>query len=136
MEREEVIEKAHAKGAQVMTSCHLFDFVEPEKVVEMGVALEKRGADIVKFAAQITSEDELLEAMRLTVMLKRTLHVPFLHIAMGQYGKAHRVLAPTLGSCMVLCVQKYTARSHKDKPLLRAVRTVYDNLDYKRAREE
>lgn len=132
----ELIEKAHAKGAQVMTSCHLFDFVEPEKVLEMGISLEKRGADIVKFAAQVNNEDELLEAMRLTVMLKRTLKVPFLHIAMGQYGKAHRVLAPTLGSCMVLCVQKYTTRSHKDKPLLRAVRTVYDNLDYKRAREE
>ena len=66
--------------------------------------------------------------------MRKALHVPFLHIAIGQWGKVHRVMAPTLGSSMVLCVQRYTPAGHKDKPLLRATRAVYDNLDWHRFR--
>ena len=133
--QKEVIEKAHSMGGRVMTSAHIFNFVEPDKVLEMALNLESRGADIVKIAAQVTSEDELLRGIYLTTQLRKNLKVPFLHICMGQYGKVHRVIAPLFGSCMVLCVQQYTAYSHKDKPLLRAVREIYGNLDYKRFRD-
>ena len=132
--QKELIAAAHEKGAQVLSSVHIFEFAEPEKVLDIALDLEARGADIVKVAAQVNSERQLVEGIRLTNMMRENLKVPFLHICMGQYGKAHRMIAPLFGSSMILCVQKYTEYSHKDKPLLRAAREVYNNIDYKRFR--
>ena len=60
----------------------------------------------------------------------KALGIPFLMINMGDHGKAHRVIGPVFGSCMLLCVQQYTPNGHKEKPLLRACRDIYNNFDY------
>lgn len=126
-----LIEKAHEKGAQVLMSNHVMEFRENAVLLEMAKAQESRGADIVKLVGKADTEAEALEAMKLTTMMRDTLKTDFLHIIGGKYGRLHRVIAPAYGSCMVLCVERYCeATWQKDKPLLRAVRTVYDNLDY------
>lgn len=130
--QREFIAKVHEKDAGVLCSCHLLDrFYEPAEVLEIGLEMESRGVEIVKLVTMVKSEEELLKGMYMTTQLRKNLKVPFLHICAGQCGKVHRALAPTLGSSMVLCVQRYTTRTNKDKPLLRATRTLYDSLDYK-----
>ena len=89
---------------------------------------------MVKVAAAVNSEEELLEAFETTVALKKELKVPFIHICMGQYGKLHRFVGPMLGSSLIFCVQQYTPKGHKEQPLVRSAKAVFDNLDWHVAR--
>lgn len=133
--QKKLIDQIHSLGAEVIMSSHTFGVHhKPEQAVEHLSALAARGADMVKLAETLSSEDELLEAFQTTVMLKRELKVPFIHICMGQWGKLHRFVGPMLGSSLIFCVEQYTAKGHKEQPLLRAAKTVFDNLDWAVAR--
>lgn len=127
----DLIRDVHERGGQVLCSYHQFHSYNPSDVmVERAKHMAARGADIVKIAMHIECEDQFPDAIKTTIRLNRELEKPFLHILFGGLGKSHRALAPVLGSCMVLCVQQYTAAGHKDKPLLRATRDLYNNLDF------
>jgi len=131
-----LVEKIHAMGGEVLMSSHTWEFMTAEQTLGHFHALEQRGGDMVKIAMCARSEDELLEAIRTTVLAKRELKVPFLHVCMGQYGKIHRVISAMLGSALVLCVERYTSISHREQVLLRATRAVLDNLDWGIARND
>lgn len=133
--QKSLVEKIHSMGGEVLMSSHTWCPMTAQEVIEHAKALESRGADMVKIAMIANNEDEMLEAVKGTALLKRELKVPYLHVCMGQYGKLHRVIAPMLGSAMVLCVPSYTILSHKEQPLLRATRAVLDNIDWKLARD-
>ncbi|GHU75310.1 hypothetical protein AGMMS49992_19010 [Clostridia bacterium] len=128
--QKELIRQIHDKGGEVLMSSHTWIPMSAEHVLEHALALANRGADMVKIAMTVHSDEDLLEAIRATSLVSKQLPVPLLHVCMGQHGKAHRVFAPVFGSCMILCVQEYAPNSHKDQPLLRAVHTIYDNLDW------
>ena len=132
--QQEVIEEVHALGGEVLMSSHTWVFMTAEETLAHTKALEARGADFIKIAMCVHSEEEMLEALRITAVVKNGLRVPFLHICMGQHGKLHRAVSPMLGSCFALCVQSYTETGHKEKPLLRAEKTVLDNIDWMPAR--
>ena len=132
--QRKLIATIHGMGAEVIMSSHTWVHMSTEQVVEHLKALEARGADMVKVAAAVNSEAELLEAFETTVALKRELKVPFFHICMGQYGKLHRFVGPMLGSSLIFCVQCYTQKGHKEQPLVRAAKAVFENLDWSVAR--
>jgi len=132
--QQEVIEEVHSLGGEVLMSSHIWVFRNAEETLEHTKALEARGADFVKIAMCVHSEAEMVESLRTTVLVKNELKIPFLHICMGQHGKLHRAIGPTLGSCFALCVQSYTETGHKEKPLLRAEKAVLDNIDWMHAR--
>ena len=132
--QKELIDKIHSMGAEVVLSSHTWVPMTTEQVLEHLKELESRGADMVKVAAAVNNEEELLEAFRTTVALKREMKVPFIHICMGQYGKLHRFVGPMLGSSLIFCVQQYTQKGHKEQPLVRAAKAVFDNLDWRIAR--
>jgi hypothetical protein len=81
------------------------------------------------------NEDDLLETIKTTALMRRELEFPYLHVCMGQHGKIHRIISGMLGSCMLLCVERYTDLSHRDQPLLRATRDVLNNFDWGIAKE-
>lgn len=128
--QKKLIDKVHALGGEVIMSSHTWVHMSTEQVVEHLKELESRGADMVKVAAAVNSEEELIEAFQTTMTLKRELKVPFIHICMGQYGKMHRFVGPMLGSSLIFCVQSYTPKGHKEQPLVRAAKAVFDNLDW------
>lgn len=128
--QKEYINEIHSMGAQVLMSWHP-SYKTADQLLEYAEKMIERGADIVKIAMQVDTIDQMNEATMSTMQLKKQLNVPFLHICMGKYGKAHRIIAPLYGSCMVLCVQRYTVNGHREKPILRSVKAVYDNLNYK-----
>lgn len=134
LRQRDYIDEIHAEGAQVMMSSHILKYIEDDRLMEYAHEFVRRGADIVKLVTGAENEDELMKGLNQTRMLRDNLNVPFLHIIGGRYGRIHRALAPTLGSCMVLCVQRYTPAGNKDKPLLRATRTLYKSLDWGRNR--
>lgn len=132
--QRKLIDQIHNLGGEVLMSSHTWVPMTAEQTLEHAATLASRGADMIKIAMCAHTQADLMEVIRTTDLLHRELPVPFLHVCMGQYGKVHRVIAPTLGSALVLCVQTYTGLSHKDQPLLRAARTVIDNLDWHPAR--
>lgn len=132
--QKRLIDRIHGLGGEVIMSSHTWVHMTTEQVVTQLKALESRGADMVKVAAAVNSEEELLEAFETTVALKKELKVPFIHICMGQYGKLHRFVGPMLGSSLIFCVQQYTPKGHKEQPLVRSAKAVFDNLDWHVAR--
>lgn len=129
-----LIDEIHKLGGEVLMSSHTWITMSTDQVVDHMKQLEARGADMVKVAAAANTEEDLLEAMRTTCALKRELKVPFVHILMGQYGKLHRFVGPMLGSSLIFTVQQYTPHGHKEQPLVRAAKAVFDNLDWRVAR--
>ena len=118
-------------GAEVLMSSHTWVYMTTEQVIEHMKALEARNADMVKIAACVDNEEQLVEAFQTTIALKKELKVPFVHIVMGLYGKIHRFVAPFLGSSLVFTVEQYTPKGHKEQPLVRAAKAVFDNLDWR-----
>jgi 3-dehydroquinate dehydratase len=134
--QRELVDRIHGMGGEVLMSSHTWDFLTAEETIEHFRQLELRGGDMVKIAMCAHSEDELLETIRATMLARRELETPFLHVCMGQYGKIHRVTSAVYGSALVLCVQRYTSISHREQPLLRPTRSVLDNLDCGIARDD
>jgi hypothetical protein len=132
--QKQTIEEIHEMGAEVLMSSHTWVNMTTEEVLSHTKELESRGADFIKIAMAVNSEEEAIDAMKTTSVVSKALSVPFLHICMGQYGKLHRAIGPMLGSCFALCVQSYTEAGQKEKPLLRSEKAVFDNIDRSLAR--
>lgn len=129
-----LVEKIHKAGGEVLMSSHTWVPMTCEHTLAHARALASRGADMIKIACTATNEAEVRETFNATMTLKEQLEVPFLHVCMGQYGKFHRVIAPMFGSSMALCVQRYNGIGMFDQVLLRSTKAVYDNMDWKMAR--
>jgi len=128
--QREYIAWVHDHGAQVMMSSHIDHFLTTDELVKQALEMESRDVDFVKVVVKTSTENELMEGMNSTVALRRALKKPFLHIIGGDRGRFHRILAPTLGSCMVLVTEDYQPGSPMHKPLIRSARAVYENLPY------
>ncbi len=120
----ELIDKLHAEGAEVLMSSHLFKYSPPERVLEIALEQERRGADVVKIVTNALSPDEEIENLRATAMLKKELKVPFLFLS----NHLHRVVGPYLGGCMWLCVHKHDELSTKSQLVLRKIKLIKDNF--------
>ncbi len=128
--QKQVIAEVHELGGEVLMSSHTWKYMSTEEVLAHTKELESRGADFIKIAMSVNSEEEMIDSIKTTSVVSKALKVPFLHICMGSHGKLHRAIGPTVGSCFALCVQQYTPAGHKEKVLLRAEKSVLDNIDY------
>lgn len=130
----ELIDTIHARGGEVMMSSHTFRFLPVEEVLRIAKEHERRGADICKIVNFASTEEEELENLRITTLLRKELKKPFLFLS-GGHCKLHRTIGPMLGCCMWLTVQKHDKLSTKAQPVCRAIRTIADNFDYLPERE-
>ena len=129
--QKKLIDTIHDRGGEVIMSSHTMKFMQAEGVVELALKQQARGADIVKIVCAANKDEEQIENLRITTLLRDTLDVPFLFLSGGSHYKLHRMIGPMLGSCMYLCVQQHDILSTKSQPVLRAVRDVLNNFDYK-----
>ncbi len=102
--------------------------------LQIGRLAEERGADAVKIVQFCASDDDVVEALASTVRLKRELRIPFVMMAMGEYGKLVRTMAPLLGSMLVFARQDYTPGSFLDQPPIRAMRDLFGSVDFRISR--
>lgn len=127
--QKRLIERIHAKGAEVLMSSHAqSEFLTGEEILEHLSDFVSRGVDIPKIVVRANSEDELLEAFRTTVLLKRELDVPFVHLCSGKYGRLQRYVAPSLGAALTFGVRGYSANS--PQPMVSAARQVLNELNW------
>ena len=123
-----LVEKIHKAGGEVLMSSHTFTFMTAEEVLAIARAHQSRGADISKIVTAANSEEEELENLKTTALLRRELDIPFLFLSVGSHVHLHRTVGPALGSCMWLTVAEYDELATTAQPLLSAVRAISDGL--------
>ena len=125
--QKKLIDQIHDAGAQVLMSSHLYHFAPAERVLEIALAQQARGVDVVKIVTGAESMEQQIENLKITTMLKQELKVPFLFLSAGQ-SRLHRLVGPVLGSCMYLCVYEHDELSTKVQPLLVHAKSARDTI--------
>lgn len=126
----QLIDKLHERGAEVLISSHLYRYAPAERVLEIGLEQQRRGADIAKIVTKAEDDAQLLDSMRAIVLLKENLKIPFLFLTGGSHGGLIRRIGPNLGCCMYLCVYEHDEHSTKAQPLLAKLRPIRDNMEW------
>lgn len=125
-----LIDRIHAIGKEVIMSSHVLKFIPAETVLEIAFEQQKRGADIVKIVTAANTDEEQMENLRITTLLKKELTVPFLFLSGGTHSKIHRMIGAQLGCVTYLAVQAHDERAVPTQPTIKAAKAVRDNFDY------
>ena len=125
-----LIDQLHHLGKEVLMSSHILKFTPAETVLEVAFEQQRRGADIVKIVTAANSDEEQMENLRITTLLKIELRVPFLFLSGGTHSKIHRMIGPQLGCITYLAVREHDERAVPTQPTIKAAKAVRDNFDY------
>lgn len=125
-----LIDEIHNMGKEIIMSSHIRKFTSAETVLEVAYEQQRRGADIVKIVTAANSEEEQMENLRITTLLKRELNVPFLFLSGGTHSKIHRMIGPQLGCVTYLAVLEHDAQAVPTQPTIKAAKAIRDNFDY------
>jgi 3-dehydroquinate dehydratase len=125
-----LIDRIHAKGADVVISSHMSCARTTEQVIEHMLSLESRGPEMVKIVTTVNTEEELAEAFRTTLALNRRLKTSFIHLCNGRFSRPHRFLGPAFGGSVAFAVHRYEPRYGMTQPTIRAMKAVLDNLHW------
>lgn len=124
-----LIDKIHNIGKEVLMSSHVLKFVPAETVLEIAYEQQRRGADIVKIVTAANSDEEQIENLRITTLIKKELKVPFLFLSGGTHSKIHRMIGPQLGCVTYLAVREHDECAVPTQPTVKAAKAVRDNFD-------
>ena len=122
-----LIDELHSRGAEVLMSSHISKFTPAQRVLEIALAHQARGADICKIVTGADSMVEQIENMRIVNLLKENLRIPFLFLSVGECHILRRI-GGALGCCMYLTVCEYDEYATKSQPLLCDVKKIRDIL--------
>ena len=123
----ELIDRIHQKGAEVLMSSHVFKYTPAERVLEIALEHQRRGADICKIVTGADTMEEQLENLKIVNMLKENLKIPFLFLAGGECRILRRI-GGELGCTMYLCVHEYDELATGTQPLLKELKAIRDNM--------
>lgn len=125
-----LIDKLHSMGKEVLMSSHVWKFLPAETVLEIAFEQKKRGADIAKIVTAANSDEEQMENLRITTLLKKELGIPFLFLSAGTHAKIHRMIGPQLGCVTYLAVMEHDGHAVPTQPTIKAAKAVRDHFDY------
>ena len=125
-----LIEQIHKMGKEAIMSSHVLKFTPAETVLEIALEQQRRGVDVVKIVTAASSDEEQMENLRITALLKKELSVPFVFLSGGTHAKIHRMIGPQLGCLMYLAVKEHDSGSVPTQPTIKAAKAVRDNFDY------
>ena len=123
----ELIDKLHAKGAEVLISSHILKFTSAERVLEVALEHQRRGADISKIVTFANNATEQGENLKIVTLLKENLKIPFLYLSGGECNVLRRI-GGELGCCMYLCVHEHDELATPQQPLLKKLKAIRDNM--------
>ncbi len=122
------IDKVHEVGGEVLLSSHVGVFMTAEQLCDFAAFLEKRNPDIIKIVANADTEEELAEAFRAMLMLKKEIKTPVSYHCNGAFGKITRVVNPVLGGFMCFCNRQYSHNTANAQPLISTAKAAIDNM--------
>ena len=123
-----LIDALHARGAEVLMSTHVLKFTPAERVLQIALEHQRRGADICKIVTGAENMEQQIENMRILNLLKENLKIPFLFLAGGD-SYIFRRIGGALGNCMSLCVYEHDEFSTKSQPILRDMKQIRNLLE-------
>ena len=126
--QKDLIKKLHAKGAKVLMSTHIMNFAPADKVLNIALSHQNRGADISKIVVGADNREQEIENLRIINMLKEKLDIPFLFLSSGECRIIRRI-GGELGCCMYLCVYEYDSLATPQQPLLKNIKAIRDNMN-------
>lgn len=129
--QKRLIEKIHNMGKEVIMSSHIFKYTPAEKILEIALEQQSRGADIVKIVSGANSDDEQMENLRITNLLKHELEVPFIFLSSGTHTKIHRMVGPMLGCFGWFAVLEHDEAAVPTQPTIHSAKMVRDNFDFR-----
>lgn len=127
--QEELIKQIHKEKKLVLMSSHVFKFLPFEEVFKIASEQRRRGADIAKIVTAADTEEEEIENLRTTLLLKEKLDFPFLFLSIGTCS-LHRRLGGRFGNFMTLCVYEHDAYSTPKQTLLNIAKAVRDEMGF------
>ena len=125
--QKELIRKIHDKGAKVLMSSHVLKYIPAERVLEIALEHQSRGADICKIVTGADTMEQQIENLRIINMLKENLKIPFLFLCGGESSIMRRI-GGELGCCMYLCVHEDDELATPVQPVLKNVKAIRDNM--------
>ncbi|MGN0178658.1 MAG: type I 3-dehydroquinate dehydratase [Monoglobaceae bacterium] len=125
--QKELIRKIHDKGAKVLMSSHVLKYIPAERVLEIALEHQSRGADICKIVTGADNMENQLENLKIINMLKEKLDIPFLFLCSGECGILRRI-GGEIGCCMYLCVYEHDALATPVQPLLKNIKAIRNNI--------
>ena len=123
----ELIDELHKKVAEVLMSSHIFKFTSADRVLEIALEHQRRGADISKMVTQADSTEEEIENLRILNLLKEKVDIPVLFLYNG-HSRVFRKISGEYGNCMYLCVYEYDEFAASGQPLLADVKPIVDHI--------
>ncbi len=123
-----LIDELHNRGAEVLMSSHVLEFTPAERVLEIALEHQKRGADICKIVTGADTMEQQIENLRIINMLKEKLEIPFLFLCGGEKCSILRRIGSEIGNCMTLCVHEHDELATPTQPLLVNAKAVRDNM--------
>lgn len=124
----ELIGKIHEAGGEVLISAHVGKMLSCMQALDLTKEMRTRGADIAKIIVRAESADDVAEIYKTCCTLKKELGIPFLYQTCGIYGKLVRPTAWMFGSRYVLCHNRYSEISNREKPLITDVLRIKEEL--------
>lgn len=123
-----LIDALHQKNVEVLISSHIYTFTPAERVLQIALAHQERGADICKIVSGADTMQQQLENLKIVNMLKEQLDIPFLFLSTGECRILRRI-GGLLGCCMYLCVYEHDEFATPDQPLLKPLKAIVDNMN-------
>lgn len=123
-----LIEKFHTCGCEVLMSAHVETMLSAKQAADLAKEMKRRGADIAKIIVKANNLDDVAEIYKSILYMKKSLDIPFLYQTCGPYGKLVRPTAWIFGSKYILCHNRYSELSNREKPLMKDIMTIKDKL--------
>ncbi len=128
--QRELIARIHEKGAQVVMSSHMYEPRTPEDILAHLKEFERRGADILKIVTLADTEEDMLNAVRTMMLLRRERAKPYIFLCNGRYGRFLRFVGESLGVAITLGVYRYQVEMPQPQPTVSAMKTVFENMRF------
>ena len=125
-----LIQGLHERGAEVLMSSHVHQFIPAERALEIAMEHQRRGADICKIVVKEETVEQQIENLRILALLKERLDIPVLFLAGGKSYLSRRI-GGALGNCMILCVHEYDELATKSQPLLKDMKQIRQLMEKK-----
>ena len=129
------IEDIHARGAEVLMSCHTGVSMTGEQTGSLAKDMERRGADIGKIVGMANTPEEQIEAFGTVYALKKEMKARFSYHCNGKYGKLTRIVNPMLGSYLMFCVDRFDAVYALEQLDLKTAADAMRTLDWRQKEE-
>lgn len=122
-----LIDEIHKRGAKVLMSSHIHKYTPIDRVLDIALEHQSRGADICKIVTGADSMYEQIENLKIIATLKEKLDIPFLFLCGGECGLLRRI-GGEIGNCMYLCVYEYDKLATPVQPLLEDLLNITERL--------